>query len=167
VGQNSCNLSASRALLYRAGRVSLIVIALLIGGPVVRGARSSTNAQSQGTQVTTPPAEAWVRTELFFGLTDRNGHLVSMRSWLHFEDTVLTPAFPDGFTLVKAKGHWLDTNHTPHQEPTEIFIVLYRASDAAAMNRRIEQVSKAYIRQFHQESVLRADSSATVRLYTP
>jgi hypothetical protein len=166
VDQNSCNLSASRALLYRAGRVSLIVIALLIGGPVVRGARSSTNAQSQGTQVTTPPAEAWVRTELFFGLTDRNGHLVSMRSWLHFEDTVLTPAFPDGFTLVKAEGHWSEGNHT-RKEPTEIFIVFYRTSDAAAMNRRIEQVSKVYIRHFHQESVLRADSSATVRLYTP
>jgi hypothetical protein len=35
------------------------------------------------------------------------------------------------------------------------------------MDHRIDEVSRAYIRQFHQESVLRADSSETVSSYVP
>jgi Protein of unknown function (DUF3574) len=167
VDQSGCDLSGSRAFLCRIGLLILIAIALLFAGAAARRTRPTSEAQSPGAQVPAPPAEAWVRTELFFGLTDRDGHPVSTRSWQHFVDIALVAAFPDGFTLVKAKGRWLDRTHATRKEPTEIFIVLYRASDATTMNRRIEQVSRDYVHQFHQESILRADSNETVRSYGP
>ena len=152
---------------YRIAPTCLIVVALLIAGIAAFGEHFSTSAQAPGTLAAAPPAEPWVRTALVFGLTDRNGHPVSIRSWQHFADATLTPAFPDGFTLVKAEGRWSDRSHATHKEATEIFTVLYPASDTATMDRRIEQVSRDYVHQFHQESVLRADSSATVRSYGP
>jgi hypothetical protein len=167
VDQSGCNLSGSRAFLCRIGLLILIAIALLITGAAAPGTRPTSEAQVPGAQVTAPPAEAWVRTDLFFGLTGRNGHPVSTRSWQHFAGTALAAAFPDGFTLVKAEGRWSDRTHATRKEPTEILIVLYRASDAATMNRRIEQVSRDYVHKFHQESVLRADSNETVRSYGP
>jgi Protein of unknown function (DUF3574) len=167
VEQNGCDFSALRALLHRVAPASLIVIALLSAGVTAHGENPLSEAPASGAQVTAQPTEPWVQTELFFGLAERHGRLVSTRAWQRFEATVLAPAFPDGFTLVKAEGHWADRNHTPHKEPAEVLIVIYRSSDAASMSSRIEQVSKAYTRQFDQESVLRADSKEQVRFYKP
>ena len=65
-----------------------------------------------------PPAvksstcEAWIRTELYFGLAVPPGPdgqpagQVSEEDWQWFLDEEITPRFPEGLTILEAGGQW-------------------------------------------------------------
>ena len=50
----------------------------------------------------------WIRSEIYFGQTDRNGKPISNAAWLRFVNKSITSAFPDGFTIIRATGEWTD-----------------------------------------------------------
>ena len=103
-----------------------------------------------------PAAKPVTRTELFFGLRKPNGTEVNNAEFQQFLDREVTPRFPDGFTVISGQGQFKDTRGVILQERSKLLILLYPI--AATSNQQIEQIRKAYVTAFQQQSVLRADN---------
>jgi hypothetical protein len=107
----------------------------------------------------------WVRTQLFFGLTNPRGGAVSESEWKAFLDTSVTPRFPAGFTVVQAIGHYRDHDHAHYEEPSRVLIVFHRRA-AVEADHTLDQIAREYVKRFDQECVLRTDSPARVAFIT-
>ena len=94
------------------------------------------------------------RTELFFGAAK-----VGTASWARFVAGVVTPRFPDGLTILDARGQWRGPGGIL-REPTRVLVIYHR--DDAASGARIEAIRAIYRRRHAQTSVLRADSAACI-----
>ena len=51
-------------------------------------------------------AEAFSRTELFFGTAKPDGTAVTEAEWTAFLADEITPRFPDGLTVLSGMGQW-------------------------------------------------------------
>jgi hypothetical protein len=90
--------------------------------------------------------------ELLFGrnIGDRLG--VSEAQWARFVDREISPRFPDGLTVLDAKGEWRDTaRKTIVHEPSKVVEVVLpgKPDDVDALN----QIARAYKARFRQQSV--------------
>ena len=95
-------------------------------------------------------------TALYFGLTGPDGP-ISKDQWLGFRDSVLVPAFSDGFTVLDGDGFWRDPDtQIAASEPSKVVIRVHerRRSDVEA----IAAVIKTYKTDFKQTSVLQVDT---------
>jgi len=91
-----------------------------------------------------------------FGRKTGNKVAVTESKWSQFVDREITPRFPDGFSVVDAKGHWRDKfrNQIVNEPAKLVTIVLTgKNNDKGGDNERLGQVVEAYMRQFHQSSV--------------
>ncbi|WP_372071816.1 DUF3574 domain-containing protein [Tistrella mobilis] len=110
---------------------------------------------------------AMVQATLFFGL-DRPGGApqITPREFDRFVDEVVSPTFPDGFTIQQAEGGWRDTETgATIREPSRTILILAPAADAAeasALRDRIDRVRSAYIQAFDQQAVGLASARACV-----
>jgi hypothetical protein len=104
----------------------------------------------------------YYRTELYFGRTIPGGGAVSDAEWEKFLADVVTPRFPDGFTVLKASGHYREQTGKIITEPSEVIVFLYPANRRTSSRRKIEEIRRVYVRQFKQESVLRLDFRSPV-----
>src|SRR5690606_17520158 len=95
--RNAMILSA-RAILAAALLLAVAGCAAERGAPVPGGAGIDCPSG----------AEAWVRTELFFGLSRAAGPEIGEAEFQGFVDREVTPRFPDGLTLLSAAGQWRD-----------------------------------------------------------
>jgi hypothetical protein len=88
------------------------------------------------------------RIDLYFGLDVPGRKPVSPEEWRQFADAILTPAFPDGFTVVEATGVWRNpkTNAVTH-EGARVVTAVNGIPTAA------QKAAGAYRAQFHQDSV--------------
>jgi uncharacterized protein DUF3574 len=107
----------------------------------------------------------WRRTELYFGTSvPGGGGLVSDADWQAFLDQVVTPRFPDGFTVVQATGQYRESNGTlERDERTRIVIVLHPPRTLQEDQTKLDEIAREYVRRFHQDSVLRTDGDAQVQ----
>ena len=110
-------------------------------------------------------ADSYYRTDLFFGRSIPGGGMVSDEEWEKFLAEVVTPRFPDGFTIVNATGQYREKNSKVDKEPSEVLIFLYPASRRTASRRKIEEIRQTYVKTFRQESVLRLDFRRGVNVY--
>jgi hypothetical protein len=101
-------------------------------------------------------ALAFVRTELFFG-TAKPGGVVTEEEFDTFLDDVVAPLFPDGLTVVKAKGRFRGADGATVKEDSYVLVLLYPVEDRKVNNSNIEFVRNEYMRQQRQESVLRVN----------
>lgn len=104
-------------------------------------------------QTCTPPAQAKVSAELMFGrkIGDRIG--VSEAAFAAFVAREITPRFPDGLTVIDAKGQWRDSERgTIVREPSKVVLLTF--AEDPARRADIAAISDAYKRQFQQQSVL-------------
>jgi Protein of unknown function (DUF3574) len=104
---------------------------------------------------TIPASKPFARTELFFGLRKPNGTEVNNAEFQQFLDREVTPRFPDGFTVISGQGQFKDASGAILKERSKLLILLYPIS--ATSSQPIEQIRKAYVTAFQQQSVLRAD----------
>jgi hypothetical protein len=116
-------------------------------------------ALTAGCQTTPPRAQHWVRTELYFGLSEE-GHGISQAQWQSFLDRQVTPRFPDGLSVVDVAGQWKGESGQITREPSKLLILLHPPD--GAIDKQIDELRAIYRRQFHQESVLRTDEPASV-----
>lgn len=123
-------------------------------------AQSSASARA----ATVVKAERFLRTELYFGRLKRDGTIVSDDDWNRFLTDVVTPQFPDGFTILKATGQYRERSGKIVTEPSEVLVFLYTRNTRISSRGRIEEIRRAYMKQFSQESVLRVDLSKTVQV---
>ena len=103
--------------------------------------------------------ELFARTELFFGLS-RPGGIVFPEEFQRFVDNEVTPRFPDGLTVIDAKGQFRGTSGLPEKEDAKVLILLYPF--AKKSSQAIEEIRTAYKTAFEQQSVLRVDERSCV-----
>jgi Protein of unknown function (DUF3574) len=90
--------------------------------------------------------------ELFFGRAIKGRGPLTDAEWAEFAAQIITPNFPDGFTVLDGEGQWrnLRTGHTA-RDPTKILLVAAKREPDLA--RRLSTVIDAYKAKFRQESV--------------
>ena len=90
--------------------------------------------------------------QLLFGrkIGDRLG--VSETQWERFVDSEISPRFPDGLSVLDAKGEWRDSaRNTIVHEPSKLVEIVLpgKPDDVDALN----QIAQAYKTRFRQQSV--------------
>jgi hypothetical protein len=99
-----------------------------------------------------PSEKPMVELQMFFGRDIPGGGRVSDADWVDFAATVITPAFPDGFSVTDAKGQWRDSaNRKVVREPSEIVLIV--APQSASLAPKIGRIADAYRARFRQQSV--------------
>ncbi|MER6676385.1 DUF3574 domain-containing protein [Streptomyces sp. NPDC000983] len=142
------------------GRAALVTAALLLAV----AAPAAYASFDDGSVPAVPRRGApYIETRLLFG-TERpdGGPAVSDRRFMEFVDEEVTPAFPDGLTVQSGRGQWRDANGTIEKERSYELILLYPVAEAAASDRGIEEIRRAYEEEFGQEAVGRVDDRITV-----
>jgi hypothetical protein len=100
------------------------------------------------------------KTELLFGLSKPDGSIITEPEFQQFIDREVTPLFPDGLTLMNVTGQFKDSKNVIIKEKSKLLLLLHRNDRNAQSN--IEQIRKAYVTKFHQESVLRVDETSCI-----
>jgi hypothetical protein len=134
--------------------VSGVVYADALSGPgIQRSAETAANSK-----IKRFVGERFVRTELFFGTGRSNGlPPVTEAEFQNFLDTKITPAFPDGLTLLKGLGQFRGSDGVTIEEDSFLVILLYPVEVRRESDGKIEQIRTDYKGEFQQESVLRSD----------
>jgi len=77
---------------------------------------------------------------------------VSEAQWRRFLDREISPRFPDGLTVLDAKGEWRDpARKTLVQEPSKLVEIVLPGKPEDG--ERLEQIAAAYKSRFRQQSV--------------
>ena len=92
-----------------------------------------------------------VRDVVYFGRNRPDGGTVSDAEWEAYLDSVVTPRFPAGFTVVEAEGHWRGERGVVERERTEVLTLLHPGDEAS--REAVRALTEEYIRRFHQEAV--------------
>ncbi|MBT0730766.1 DUF3574 domain-containing protein [Rosenbergiella nectarea] len=103
---------------------------------------------------------AMQQTQLWFGLSRPDGQSISTQQWQHFVDQVITPVFPQGLSIVEAKGQWLGNNGERVSENSRGLLLIYPASKEKS--QAIDLIRTRYRQLFAQESVMRIDQPVCV-----
>jgi hypothetical protein len=108
-----------------------------------------------------PGLSPFERDTLYFGRAIPTGGQVSEAEWLRFLDGTVTPAFPQGLTVIDAVGQWRGEAGAVVREPSKIVVLLHPRDDKA--DAAIAQVIAAYRQAFAQEAVLQERQAVCVR----
>jgi hypothetical protein len=135
-----------RAIFFCSGCDRLRAIAAIILALLAPGAAS---AQSSACHAGLKPREV---AQLLFGRNIGGRLGVSGREWERFLDREISPRFPDGLTVLDAKGEWRDpVRKTLVHEPSKLVeIVLPGKPDDG---EQLEKIATAYKTRFRQQSV--------------
>lgn len=100
---------------------------------------------------------ATTRSELYFGLSREGGQTISEEQWQGFLREVVTPRFPDGFSVVNATGQYRSQKGELVHEDSRILILLHPTTPDE--DQKLEDIRRVYKERFGQESVLRIDQA--------
>lgn len=103
-----------------------------------------------------PGATEMVREVLYFGRSIPGGGEVTDSAWRQFLSDVVTPAFPEGLTVLNGNGQWRDANGSIASEKSTLLMLLH--ADDAAQEAKVLQVAESYRTRFRQEAVLHEHS---------
>ena len=107
-------------------------------------------------------ADKYIRTELYFGLARKGRQDVTDSEFQSFVDEFVTPRFPDGLTIVEARGQWRENDLSITKERTKVLILLYPKREKQMASRKIDDIREEYKKRFAQSSVLRVDMSKSL-----
>jgi len=105
-----------------------------------------------------------VRDALYFGRSIPGGGVVSDSAWNAFLAEVVTPAFPDGFSILSGKGQWRGADGTIASEEGFIFTVHHPEGDSG--EAKVLQIAERYRVIFHQEAVLHEHAAVCAQFVT-
>ena len=90
--------------------------------------------------------------ELFFGRTIPGRGPLTDAEWRAFAAEIVTPNFPDGFTVFDGEGQWQNpaTRQITRQRTKILLVAARRTPD---LGQRISAVIDTYKARFHQQSV--------------
>jgi hypothetical protein len=108
-----------------------------------------------------PGDSALVRDVIYFGRNRPDGGVVSDAEWLGYLDSVVTPRFPEGLTVVDAHGQWRGRGGAVEREQAEV-LTLFHPDDVVS-RRAVDELAAEYKRRFGQEAVLRERVTACTR----
>lgn len=113
-----------------------------------------------GVRVCRSGASTLDRLELLFGTGKKDGSEVTDAEWREFLDSVVTPRFPDGLTVLSGYGQWHTDEGNLDRENLRVIVIWYQRSKAG--EEKIEAIRRAYRQRFDQESVMRVDGVSCV-----
>lgn len=103
-----------------------------------------------------------MRTDLYFGMSIPGGGKVSQEQWQRFNDSIVSPRFPEGYTEGNVTGKWLDTeSHQTITEDTKVLTFIGRRSKTRQTN--LDTIIQIYRRQYQQQAILRTDVKVRTR----
>ena len=118
------------------------------------GALSPVGARAEGCAATASPMS---QVEMYFGSSVKGRPFVTTWAWSQFLGSEVTPKFPDGLTVIDARGQWRSGDGKIYSEATHVVLILYKAD--ATTEGKIEAIRAAYKKQFNQEELpLRVDT---------
>jgi len=90
--------------------------------------------------------------ELFFGRNIRGRAPLTEAEWRAFAGEIVTPNFPDGFTVFDGDGQWQNpgTREITRERTKIVLVAARRAPDLAP---RLSAVIDAYKMRYRQQSV--------------
>jgi hypothetical protein len=141
----------------------LTLLAVPACAPAVTPSADPTPARAPvATAIRCEPGDtAMVRDVVYFGRNRPDGGTVSDVEWEAYLDSVVTPRFPAGFTVVEAEGHWRGESGVVERERTEVLTLLHPGDEAS--REAVRALTGEYVRRFHQEAVLRERLAACAR----
>ena len=154
--QPTCD-SLRNTVVTLSDRTATVPIATLVlwGVVVLGGAAGCTVSRppppSAATSCSTGQ-DLLIRDSLYFGRNRAAQPPVRDSEWQKYLSDVLTPRFPDGFTVVNASGQWRGASGAIEHEESEIVTLLHGQS--STVDRAIAEVVAEYKRRFDQEAVL-------------
>lgn len=107
-------------------------------------------------------------TELnaYFGQEKGDGETVSEEEWQTFLADTVTPRFPDGLTVLDARGQWLDTDQGRlYRESTKVLNVLVPDDASNASVAAIREISDIYKARFEQQATFHTALPACAEVY--
>jgi hypothetical protein len=139
-------------------RALLLVLLLGAGGcaslPPDAGSTPVT-ASLRGDSTRPASAQAWVRSELYFGVGNEGdaASAIGEGQWRAFLDQEVTPRFPDGLTVFDAYGQWLFRGRAgPERQASKVLVILHE--DTPQRVADIEAIRLAWKQSTKHQSVL-------------
>ena len=120
------------------GRMTRYLCSLLVGLVVLFSGCATSGTRAPG---------AFIRTELYFGAVDP-------AEWSDFLATVVTPRFPDGFSVFDMQGQWRAPSGEVRKLPSRMLVIIHAPKPGPETS--IEAVRTLFKERFKQVSVLRA-----------
>jgi hypothetical protein len=108
-----------------------------------------------------PGLQAATVLEAFFGRSAGGREVVAEADWARFMDEAVTPAFPDGLTVLDGTGQWRGRDGIARERSKLLVVALPGGTPAQAMER-LAPVVAAYRARFAQESVMAATRAGCV-----
>ncbi|HKQ75239.1 MAG TPA: DUF3574 domain-containing protein [Blastocatellia bacterium] len=130
--------------------------------PAMRGVSAQVSAQDNADRQKRFEASPFIRTELYFGRNKPDGTEVSRKELDGFLSGFVTERFPDGLTVLNARGQFLNSRGEVERERSVVLILLYPTSARNEKHIKIEQIRDEYKTRFQQQSVLRVDDPLPV-----
>ena len=93
-------------------------------------------------------------TEAYFGRNVKSRAPVTDTEWTRFMAEVVTPAFPDGLTVLDGAGQWRNAAGQISREDSKVLLLVLPGQDQALAAARLQPVTAAWKARFAQESVL-------------
>lgn len=115
----------------------------------------------------TPPpcpagTDAATVAEAYFGRNIRGRAPVSEAEWRGFLSDTVTPAFPDGLSVLDASGQWRRPGGRIVSEDSKVLVLVLPGASLAEARERLRPVEDAWTSRFRQDSVLTVYRSACV-----
>lgn len=92
--------------------------------------------------------------EAYFGRSVRGRDPVSEAEWRAFLADTVTPAFPDGLSVIESRGQWRGGDGRIIEEASKVLVVVLPRADAATAAARLRPVEDAWKTRFRQGSVM-------------
>jgi hypothetical protein len=92
--------------------------------------------------------------EAYFGRNVKTRAPVSEAEWTRFMAEAVTPAFPDGLTVLDGAGQWRNAAGQFSREDSKVLLLVLPGQDQAAASARLAPVTAAWKARFAQDSVL-------------
>ena len=122
----------------------------------------SASAQDNADRQKQFQASLFIRTELYFGRNKPDGTEVSQKEFDKFLSGFVTERFPDGLTVLKGNGQFLNSEGDVERERSVVLILLYPVAARNEKSIKIEEIREEYKTRFRQQSVLRVDDPLPV-----
>ena len=144
------------APIFAAAALSLLILSLLVGVAC---------AEVGGFQCP-DGMDSFTEYNVYFGLEKGDRSSVTDDEWSTFLADTVTPRFPDGLTVVDARGQWFDTESGRlFRESTKLLNVLVPEENADEGIASIREISDAYKERFDQQAAFHTALPACAEVY--